>query len=149
MRPLTKLKLEYIHARVEGLTRCKAYQRASLNKNMDSCNSLGSRLEKHDLRIVPLILEGIDAKKEQIEHDKIKSHNKFIEERDKIILLDDTQRLLQIKADKIAQKARKKYETLDASGYPRRDQCAGTVKGYIPTDCKPIVPRQKRDNFPW
>ena len=154
MRELSKLRLEYIEQRIHGLSRGKAYQAASGNPNFNSCEKLGSRIELEDHRLADRIKEGLRQKQELIKTRRAEVYQEQLDKAYKIAELDRAERALQERVDKMTPAARDDSQLEIDGVYPGPGQCnqGGTIRGHIPTRCKPILglaAKQRRREFPW
>lgn len=107
MYPLTMLKIKYIGYRIDGLSRGRAYQKASGNPSLKSCYNLGSRLEKKDPRILQLILEGLAEKQKIIKQERNETFKRKMAEANRIADLDRADKEVIKQAERLLPRTRK------------------------------------------
>ena len=145
MYPLTKIKIDYIEQRSKGLSRSRAYQAASGNPNLRSCEILGSRLERNDSRIVEAIREILEALREANLNRRMVIHQEELDRNRRLDDLREKDRVLEALNEKLIAKPIELPRgnkspsdwnyNLDASGHPLNDP-AGKRKLRMPFKAK-------------
>lgn len=149
MLAISKTRLKYADNRIAGLGIGKAWQKASGNKSLKNCYKIGSRVEKV-ARIRSLINAGIEQAQIQFEQKRAEMTQEHLDRIKKVSELEKMEKI----AQKQAEGLKPAYTPRDDSHlevfdqYPSPAQCGGTVKGYIPTNCKRVVP-QRKNSYPW
>lgn len=153
MYPLTKIKIAYIDCRIQGFSRSRAYQAASGNPNLRSCENLGSRLEKKDWRIVAGIKAGLEKLQDINLARRIAIHEKQVAQTHKMDELREADRELEAQKERVETEAKPKPRDdshLDMGGRLPPPHHAPTVQNMaLPHTVRTYDATRRIRGFPW